>query len=669
MIQKISLLSLCFVVFVATAQVNTSYARYGTDVSLEIEWRADNAGTIQWQSSTDGNSWQNVRNSNTPIQNFRMTNDVWYRAIIDTQEECVPTHFTYHIKQVTFDIALKSVSAHAAVFNVENVDLKGAEIVAYGFAYNIAAYNNRDYPQMNKVQAGTTIPNQSEFEITCEHLTPGTAYTIRAYFQTAEGDIIYGKELTPVTTASGLKWSNENWVIGATEIAACCEIVGSVAGNPAVTFKFGTTEANLQTKDLTALGKNKYRSALQSGLLPNTTYLVQAEITIGGQKQIISKEVKTLSDYSAAVVDRIQNATHTIQWDATQSLQSISPAGLLTEYPRVIRISEDTLLCAYHGGNNKDHWVNIYLQKSVDNGLSWTAPVELISKENSNIGSQYWRFVNPEMIKLQNGWILMSFVGNGRPEINENCHVMVMLSKDNGETWDDPRIMGRGRTWEPMVVQLPNGELELLVASEAAWWQKGVYMAQEIMCSRSTDNGETWTEFKRAAYSPDRRDGMPVAVALQGNRGVLFAIEIVDDKGFGSPSLVHRLLNSEWDTNAWNGVETNKRWKVNINGHGGAPYIVQLPTGEIVLVAHTGGRNGIWQTGFPRVVIGNGAGQSFTSPTTPLTRLPQNEGAYYNSLFVKDAETIWLLTTHVTFEDGVRKKSEIKYLEGKIVKK
>ncbi|HQB27407.1 MAG TPA: sialidase family protein [Paludibacter sp.] len=667
-IKKIILSSLCFIVLVAAAQVNTSYACFGTDVVLDIEWKSDNNGTIQWQNSTDGTSWTDIRNANAPTHNFRMNGEIWYRATINTQEECVPTHLTYHIKQIGFDMILKSVSANSAVFDIQNADFQDAEIVAYGFSYNISAYDNRDYSQVNRIQAGTSIPNQPDFEITCEHLTPGTAYTIRAYFQTAQGDIIYSQELTPVTTTAGLKWSNENWLIGSTEIAASCEIAGSVAGNPTVTFKFGTSETDLQTKSLTSLGNKKYRSVLITDLLPNTTYFAQAEIIIGGQRQIISKEIKTLPDYSGVAVERTKSASHTIRWDATQSLQSISPAGLLTEYPRIIRVSEDTLLCAYHGGN-RNHWVNIYLQKSFDNGLSWTTPVELISKENSTIGQKYWRFVNPEMIKLQNGWILMSFIGNGNPESNENCHVMVMLSKDNGETWDDPRIIGRGRTWEPMVVQLPNGELELLVASEAAWWQQGVYLAQEILCSRSTDNGETWTAFERAAYSPDRRDGMPVAVALQGNKGILFAIETVDDQGFGSPSLVHRPLNGEWDTNPWNGISTNKRWKVNINGHGGAPYIVQLSTGEIVLVAHTGGRNGIWQTGFPRVVIGNSAGLMFGNPVTPLTRLPENEGAYYNSLFVKDEETIWLLTTYVTFENDVRKKSEIKYLEGKIVKR
>ena len=61
----------------------------------------------------------------------------------------------------------------------------------------------------------------------------------------------------------------------------------------------------------------------------------------------------------------------------------------------------------------------------------------------------------------------MQFIGNANPETNPNCQVFVSISKDNGNTWGDPITVGRGRCWEPQIVQLPGGELELLVSSEA----------------------------------------------------------------------------------------------------------------------------------------------------------------------------------------------------------
>lgn len=77
-----------------------------------------------------------------------------------------------------------------------------------------------------------------------------------------------------------------------------------------------------------------------------------------------------------------------------------------------------------------------------------------------------------------------------------------------------------------------------------------------------------------------------------GSEGVLFAIELANDSGWGSPSIVKRGLNEEWDATPWNGQTTAKYKILNISVHGGAPCVVQLSAREIVLTAHTGGRNG-----------------------------------------------------------------------------
>ena len=78
-----------------------------------------------------------------------------------------------------------------------------------------------------------------------------------------------------------------------------------------------------------------------------------------------------------------------------------------------------------------------------------------------------------------------------------------------------------------------------MVASEAAWGQQEFIGTKSVL----TLNWQ-WRNLvglRTGAYSPDRRDGMPVAIATR-QQGILFAIETVDDQGFGSPSLVHRPL-------------------------------------------------------------------------------------------------------------------------------
>lgn len=648
------------------AQTVTGYARQGDRVYLELEWNAGNYGSIQWQQSTDdGANWTNIRNATTPFYELTVSKDAYIRAKVDAQEVCEPFYATRIIKTVSFSAVLNNVGANSAEFNISNIDFGDAEIVEYGFCYNMSTLNSRGFTDLFRVKINESYPHTSSFTMLCEDLTPNTNYTFRIYFRTADGSMLFSPTIS-AKTLTGVKWSSEDWTITKTEISARFLIDGASVANDKIAIKYGTSTNNLTSITFSKNTNNTYSSELINNLQPNTNYIFQLEVQIGSRTDVITKNVKTLSDYSSFITDpttkKVQN---TIEWDKTKTLKQISPIGLQAEYPRIIRVSKDTLLCSYHGGNDNDYWINIYLQKSYDNGKTWTNPTKLLDKENSSFGQSYWRFVNPEMIKLQNGWIVMSFVGNGKPETNENCHVMVIVSKDNGETWSDPKIVGRGRTWEPMVVQLPNGELELLVASEAAWWG-GSTIHQEILCSRSTDNGETWTAFKRAAYSPNRRDGMPVATVMQGNKGVLFAIEIVNDQGWGSPTLVKRDLNGEWDANPWSGSDTSRRWRANMGAHGGAPYILQLPTGEIVVSAHTHG-GAIWQTSTPTIIIGDNNGKNFTSPVKPITNLPTNQGLYYNSMFLKDNETVWLVMTHSTYDGTKRVKGEIRYLEGKIV--
>jgi len=655
----------------SSSQSTTSYGKNGAKVNLEINWTANNYGTIQWQMSTDqGVTWTDVAGATSPSYAFTLSGDALYRARVDAQEACDPFFLVREIKAVNFAVDLSTLSSTSIEFDLSNVDLKDAEIVEYGFCYNLSVLNTRNYTEMQRVSIKEPMPLGNAFSMVCNGLTPNTSYTIRSYFKTADGSLLFGPGKI-ATTLPGLLWSSENWQITKTVIAARFEINGytTTMGNPNLKFRFGPDANNLTERAWTNTGNYKCVSNLISGLTPNTTYLAQVEAVIDGETQTITKQIKTLPDYSSVPVSQtVPPISHTIKWDATKTLHQISPAGLQTEYPRMLRVNNDTLICCYHGGSGNDYWVNIYIQKSFDNGQTWTAPIKLMDKENSTLGRNYWRFTNPELVKLRNGWIILSFTANGNPETNENCHVMVVTSKDNGETWGDPVIVGRGRTWEPMIVQLPNDELELFVSSEAQWWQSSNLGYQEILYARSTDNGQTWTAFKRASYSPERRDGMPCAIVMQGNRGILFSIEIVNDGGWGSPSLVRRALKDEWPTTPWNNADTNTRWHVNLNAHGGAPYILQLPTGEILVMAHVNGR-AVWQTSYPRLAIGDVNGKNFTNIMTPLPNLPSSQGAYYNSLFLKDNDTVWLMVTHSLYNGTTRMKGEIKYLEGKIVAK
>ena len=333
------------------------------------------------------------------------------------------------------------------------------------------------------------------------------------------------------------------------------------------------------------------------------------------------------------------------------------------------RIDENKLLLTYHGGTS-DHWQNSYLRKSYDNGKTWTDPVEIYNIRNAFHGCNYHRICNPEMTRLANGWVILTVIANGNPEDNNNSKVLACLSKDGGETWGDPIVVGRGRTWEPQVVQLPNGDIELLVSSEAYWWDtQRNNLFQEILSTRSTDNGETWTTYKRASYKPGARDGMPVSVVMQGNKGVLFIEESVN--GGIPPSLQHRSLDGEWDTSDWDGREDSERWLTSLNSGAGAPHMIQLPTGEFLIMAHTNQTGSVWQTNRPQVIMADNTGHNFKYSRLPLsgTVLPSECGAYYNSFFLYDNDTVWLLFTKAQYKGDTRVESDVMLMQGKIVEK
>ncbi len=645
-----------------------TYARNNQTVVLDLKWGKDNYGSIQWQQSADGGAtWTDIAGATSGTYSFKMTGNALYRAHIVGDKACPAIDEEREIRLVKFTGSIVSVGATTAEMEITDADFAGAEIVEYGFCANFSSLQ-RDCRLMPRTKVGTKVPD-GDFVIECTGLRPSQTYGIRPYFVTADGAVMYGPSRN-ATTIAGLEWGSEDWKISATAITARFAIPGySDAANPGLKFYLGKDASSLTEYSVKSLGGNIY-SAEATNLEPHTDYLARVTGTIDGDEVMIEKTVRTWSDYSTYEVDNtVKPASHAIEWDSERKLVQLSPVGQQVEYPRMCRVDENTILLTYHGSRGTDHWSNVYLRKSTDNGSTWSEPVILFDKEATSFGNNYWRIVNPEMTRLADGSILLTCVGNGKPETNNNCHVIACISRDGGDTWGDPIIVGRGRTWEPQVVQLPGGELELLVSSEAAWYEKQSTLYQEIVSARSTDGGLTWTEFTRASYNPGKRDGMPVAVVQQGNKGVLFIIESVG--GNPSPVIIHRDLAGEWDQSDWDGVQDSERWGTPISG-GGAPYCIQLPTGEIVITSHCDQTGQVWQTSRPRVYVGDNTGHNFKYGRMPLSGgspLPSGTGAYYNSLFLKDNDTVWLLITKAKYSGSNRDESAIMMLEGKIVEK
>lgn len=351
-------------------------------------------------------------------------------------------------------------------------------------------------------------------------------------------------------------------------------------------------------------------------------------------------------------------STLNITWDATAT--KVSHDVYYAEYGRVHRVDANTLLLTYHCGGQADYWNNIALRRSTDNGATW-GDAQILMADNV---AGYYGFSDPEILVMQNGWLMLAYVGRGNPDDNVHDNVQIRISKDHGTTWGDPQIIAQGRSWEPGIVQLTDGDIEMFYSSEAKWWPSS-NPQQDIEFIHSTDNGATWTAPVQVAYAANYRDGMPVPVQLANGKGIAFAIESVNNSQ--SPWIMWSSNDAKWNY-ASNGTTINgRRWLGTAdNVFGGAPFLTQLPTGETLLSFQDADGRAIndWKKSTMLVYRGNGVANKFTRINNPWPNLPTNEGAYYSSLFQKDATTIVMVTTR-NMPDG---HSEIWWKEGHITK-
>jgi hypothetical protein len=350
----------------------------------------------------------------------------------------------------------------------------------------------------------------------------------------------------------------------------------------------------------------------------------------------------------------------TITWE--DAAVKMSHDVYFAEYGRAHRVTHDTLLFTYHFGPQGNEWDNIAIRRSIDGGETWSDAETIVADDNPG----YYGFANPELITLQNGDVLLAYTGRGNPDDNTHANIQVRVSKDRGWTFGPPRIVVIGRSWEPAMVQMPDGEIELFFSSEARWWNGPGSTAaqQEILMVRSTDNGATWSSPTQVAYTPGMRDGMAVPLVLQDGKGIVFPIESVNNTA--SPWILWSSLEARWNYAGVGTVQNERRWLATTEPiWGGAPFIIQLPSGETVLSCQDSGGRTIgsdWKKNTMLVLVGNSVAKNFTNIIYPWPNLPVNEGAYFSSLFLKDAHTLVLVTTR-NFADG---HSEVYWKEGQI---
>ena len=236
-------------------------------------------------------------------------------------------------------------------------------------------------------------------------------------------------------------------------------------------------------------------------------------------------------------------------------------------YPRVHRLNDGRLMMSYSLSANN------YIRYSDDNGLTWSEEGKVVMRhfyEENAAGKAKVHAANPEFAQLSDnnpykpGRII--FACNYRP-MNPDAKatgdnrfrssvfpytIAIKTSDDKGETWSAMKHVYKSEIWaknalsgcwEPFVLELPDGTVQIYFADETPYWKKGSNW-QNISVIESKDGGDTWSAPRIVSQNGNGRDGMPVVVLLDDM--IYVAIETSEEGTRLFPAVVMSTVEDNW---------------------------------------------------------------------------------------------------------------------------
>ena len=304
-------------------------------------------------------------------------------------------------------------------------------------------------------------------------------------------------------------------------------------------------------------------------------------------------------------------------------------------YPRIKKIADDRYILFYQDNQTAS---NIYYSISSDL-KEWGLGLKLFNAHNITVfdSSDKMCYSSCDATVLQNGDIMAiaSFrSGRNFRVTNEFNGLAMKISSDGGQTWGEEQIIYKGSNWEPQILQLPDGEIQVYFTHGGPKIQPqmeaGIPTSQMVPSSgtaiiRSKDNGKTWDPYvmeppyaahrvsQQYAYTKKGiqvfTDQMPCAILLNNTDTIALAMESMFVRD-GEDVLYITTAYSDDNWAVGLGLdEEGPADKQENMWHGAAPYLRQFPSGETVLSYN--------QKRF-QIRLGDSLAREFGDPLFPL---------------------------------------------------